>query len=157
MLLKQWHIPEHVLIDTENAFKSKNNEVFALWTSSNTKSLNNICKVLRSIIPIQDAHESDDGIFVHIYGSELSRINLDNFKKNEMNVIQLHTHPTSNVNMSSLDIEWEVVNHIGALSIIVPCYGRLGLKRFDDVNVYEREEYGWRLWDKHELDRLVVL
>ena len=59
MLLKQWHIPEHVLIDTENAFKSKNNEVFALWTSSNTKSLNNICKVLRSIIPIQDAHESD--------------------------------------------------------------------------------------------------
>ncbi|ODA41860.1 hypothetical protein DSBG_1352 [Desulfosporosinus sp. BG] len=71
--------------------------------------------------------------------------------------MQLHTHPSANVIMSRLDLEWEVVKHIGALSIIVPYYGSRGLEEFSGVNVYERMEKGWRLWSKEEIrERLVV-
>lgn len=60
--------------------------------------------------------------------------------------------------MSMLDREWEIVRHIGALSIIVPYYGQRGLGSFDGANVYEREEHDWRLWSSKEvMERLVLL
>jgi hypothetical protein len=96
-------------------------------------------------------------VWVHIAGQELQRIQLDNFQRKERSIIQLHTHPGANVNMSQLDKEWEVVRHMGALSIIVPFYGTRGLNLFDGANVYEREGDDWRLWPRSETaERLVV-
>lgn len=149
MRIKYWNIPNHILVETAYAFSRGRHEVFVIWTS--TLHFNgSTCEITRCIVPKQRAEVTLSGAYVHIEGAELSRIQFDNFDSKERSVIQLHTHPSSNVNMSSLDKEWEVVKHVGALSIIVPSYGDRGLQGFPGVNVYEREQSGWRLWSEEE-------
>lgn len=145
-----WQIPEKIMHNTAKVLASKDLEVFVLWTST-IKMEGNVCKISRLVIPEQDSHKGLEGVYVHIEGKELSRITFDNYPKGERNVIQIHTHPSQNVDMSILDREWEVVNHVGALSIIVPNYGTDGLRGFPGVHVYEKEEDGWRLWPHEEI------
>jgi len=153
---QQWHIPQHVIDQTAHAFACGRYEVFVLWTAALDTS-GDVCHVVRCIVPDQQAGITPDGVFVHIEGSELSRIQFDNFDRGERSVVQLHTHPGIDVRMSNLDRQWEVVAHDGALSIIVPSYGDLGLLGFPGVHVYERQGGQWRLWPRDEvLGRLKV-
>ena len=93
---------------------------------------------------------------MHISGRELARIAFDNYERGERSAVQLHTHPSSNTNMSALDVKWEVVAHPGALSIIVPDYCRGGPRSFRKASVYERTRGGrWILWGAGEMERRV--
>jgi proteasome lid subunit RPN8/RPN11 len=156
MKFKTWSIPDVVLEQTENAFLIGKHEVFVIWTAAASPEPPPVANVLRCIVPQQQPGETPNGVYVHIAGSELQRIQVDNYKKGERSVVQLHTHPGSDVEMSDLDREWEVVRHVGALSIIVPFYGRRGLDSFGGANVYEREEAGWRLWTPSETSTRLV-
>jgi hypothetical protein len=147
-----WEIPKNILNETAKTLASKRSEVFVLWTAP-LNLTNNVCKISRHIVPEQDSHSGWEGAYVHIEGTELSRIVFDNYSRNERSVIQIHTHPSEDVEMSLLDREWEVVKHVGALSIIVPSYGKYGLDEFHGVNVYEREEDDWRLWTRDEISK----
>ncbi|WP_028731323.1 Mov34/MPN/PAD-1 family protein [Pandoraea sp. E26] len=151
-----WFIPIAVLEQTERAFISGNHEVFVIWTASASQNPLVDANVLRSVVPQQQPGETPTGVYVHIPGAELQRIQVDNYARGERSVVQLHTHPGPDVRMSDLDREWEVVRHVGALSIIVPFYGRGGLSSFDGANVYEREEAGWRLWTPAEASTRLV-
>ena len=147
-----WEISKNILNETTKILASKRSGVFVLWTAP-LELANNVCKISRYIIPEQDSHNGLEGAYVHIEGTELSRIVFDNHSKNERSVIQIHTHPSKNVEMSLLDREWEVVKHTGSLSIIVPSYGKYGLNNFPGVNVYEKEENDWRLWTHDEINK----
>ncbi len=146
-----WHIPCHLLEETAQAFTAGHHEIFVLWTASLYND-GSVCAIRRCIVPRQEAGFGAGGAYVHIDGSELSRIQFENYDCGERSVVQLHTHPSTNVSMSLLDREWEVVKHVGALSIIVPFYGRAGLKGFPGVQVYERELADWRLWIRDEVE-----
>ncbi|TDA43625.1 hypothetical protein [Burkholderia pyrrocinia] len=158
MKFETWSVPHVVLEQTEKAFLSGENEVFVIWTAAAApKEPRPAADILRCIVPHQQPGETPDGgVYVHIAGSELQRIQIDNYTKGERSIVQLHTHPGADVRMSDLDREWEVVRHVGALSIIVPFYGRKGLLSFEGVNVYEREEAGWRLWTRSETSTRLV-
>lgn len=159
MSYQRWKIPQAVVADTEHAFRRGQHEVFAIWTASNEATLNVPidAALLRCVVPHQTPGVTPTGVWVHIAGSELQRIQLDNYRRQERSVVQLHTHPGANVRMSQLDRDWEVVRHVGALSIIVPFYGAGGLRLHDAANVYEREADDWRLWSRSEAcERLVV-
>jgi proteasome lid subunit RPN8/RPN11 len=156
MKFKTWSVPHAVLEQTEKAFLSGNHEVFVIWTAAASQEPPDAADILRCIIPQQQPGETPHGVYVHIAGSELQRIQVDNYTKGERSVVQLHTHPGADVGMSDLDREWEVVRHVGALSIIVPFYGRHGLDSFEGVNVYEREVAGWRLWTPSETSTRLV-
>lgn len=155
MIQTTWEIPRKILDETSSILSSKNAEVFVLWTSLLGES-KNTCKISRCIFPKQEAG-FDLGAYVHIDGSELSRIAFDNYDKGERNVVQIHTHPSKNVEMSLLDRQWEVVNHIGALSVIVPNYNKQKLMGFPGVNVYEREIRDWRLWTRNEIEKRLII
>lgn len=150
-----WHVPKKVLDETASALASRDSEVFVIWTAPIQMS-DNMCRISRCVIPKQDAGFML-GAYVHIEGTELSRIVFENYKRGERSVVQIHTHPSKNVTMSSLDREWEVVNHVGALSIIVPNYCKSGLDGFPGVNVYEREARDWRLWQKGEVKKHLII
>lgn len=158
MKYTNWKIPRQVAEMTEAAFRSGEHEVFVVWPAPKTPEVTGVAEITRCIVPEQEPGVSPSGgVFVHIEGAELQHIQLDNFRRGERSIIQLHTHPGHDVRMSQLDREWEVVRHVGALSIIVPYYGRLGLSLGSGANVYEREEDDWRLWsDAEVLDRLEV-
>lgn len=158
MKYQTWNVPRKVIEDTERAMRGRDHEVFVMWTSALlAESSADRAEVLRAIIPDQKPGQTALGVYVHIDGSELQRVQIENYECRERSIVQLHTHPTSDVRMSELDIEWEVVRHVGALSIIIPNYCRLGLSLFSGANVYEREEFGWRLWDVDETRRRLVL
>lgn len=153
----RWKIPKTVLENTAKILASKDSEVFVLWTAP-IKMTNGKYQISRLIMPEQDSHKGFEGAYVHIKGRELSRIAFDNYKRKERSVIQIHTHPSVNVNMSRLDRQWEVVSQTGALSIIVPNYGKNGLGDFLGVNIYEKETKDWRLWEKDEfLTRFIMM
>lgn len=156
MKFSTWRVPKTVVRDTETAFRRGLHEVFAIWTSPLSPA-SDVCDVRRCIIPEQHPGATPQGVFVHIAGAELSRIQVDNFTRQERSSIQLHTHPTGDVRMSQLDRQWEVVKHEGALSIIVPSYCRQSLDRFRGVNVYEREGSDWRLWEANEIAARLVI
>jgi hypothetical protein len=157
-----WKVPNQILAQTSHAFGRGAHEVFVMWTAqlhtTTTGSDNGTIDVTRCIVPEQMPGQGNDGVWVHIDGRELQRIQLDNYAKGERSIVQLHTHPSSDVRMSLLDRQWEVVRHVGALSIIVPHYGARGLPGFPGVNVYEREERDWRLWPNREVqNRLIIV
>lgn len=158
MKYNKWEISRQVLMETEQAFRSGQHEVFVIWPAKRAEAEKaELAKITRCIVPEQTPGVKENGVWVHIAGQELQRIQLDNFRCGERSVVQLHTHPGADVQMSALDREWEVVRHIGALSIIVPFYGLHDLESFAGVNVYEREEDDWRLWTRKEvMGRLVV-
>lgn len=158
----RWKIPSQILGQTSSAFRRGPHEVFVMWTAplhaTTAENSDGSINISRCIVPDQQPGRSKDGVWVHIDGRELQRIQLDNYAKRERSVVQLHTHPGSDVRMSLLDRQWEVVRHTGALSIIVPHYGAHDLPGFPGVNVYEREDGDWRLWPAREvLQRLVVV
>lgn len=112
--------------------------------------------VRRAIIPEQESHAGIRGAHVHVHGRELARIAFDNHERGERSIAQIHTHPSADTAMSPLDVQWEVVAHPGALSIIVPGYCRGGLSSFMSASVYERVQGGrWRLWGAGEMERRV--
>ena len=152
-----WRIPASVIATTEAALRSGAHEVFVLWTASLSVATTETMPISRAIVPAQQASATATGVYVHVEGSELARIQFDNFERRERNVVQLHTHPGHNVGMSPLDREWEVVRHVGALSIIVPYYGRRPLAGFSGVNVYERDERDWRLLAPDEVARRLAI
>lgn len=153
-----WKISQQVLTETQQALLRGQHEVFVIWAAARQETGRGAAEITRCIVPEQKPGVSQHGVWVHIAGQELQRIQLDNYQRRERSIVQLHTHPGADVRMSKLDREWEVVRHVGALSIIVPHYCRQGLKGFQGVNVYEREEGDWRLWSSNEVaERLVVL
>lgn len=158
MKVQQWKVCRQVVDQTEKAFRQGAHEVFAIWSSVQSQDdWVEQLKVDACIIPLQTPGVTEHGVFVHIEGSELQRIQLGNFKVGRRSMIQLHTHPGADVRMSLLDRQWEVVRHVGALSIIVPYYGQHGLQLGAGANVYEREMDDWRLWSQAEiLERLVI-
>lgn len=159
MKFKCWQIPKSVVRQTEQALLAGAHEVFAIWTAPHPVdgSTPDMADVSRCLVPAQTPGVTSTGVWVHIEGQELQRLQLDNFARKERSIVQLHTHPGRDVRMSQLDRKWEVVRHVGALSIIVPFYGTRGLRLGDGANVYEREEGDWRLWSPEEAkERLVV-
>lgn len=154
----RWHIPSSVVAHTEEAFLSGKHEVFAIWTAARSfvGGSYDTVDVCRCIVPLQTPGVTPTGVWVHITGLELQRIQLDNFKRKERSIIQLHTHPGRDVTMSDLDRKWEVVRHVGALSIIVPFYGVGGLQLGERANVYERDENGWQLLSHGEVQERLV-
>lgn len=156
MKYQRWLIPRPVLSQTERAFKHGRHEVFVLWTAALAPAGPDAC-IERCVVPQQRPGNTPQGVYVHIAGDELQRIQLHNFSVAQRSIVQLHTHPSADVNMSALDREWEVARHLGALSIIVPSYGDRGVDGFAGVNVYEREDADWRLWRREELLRRLVI
>ncbi|MDE1872998.1 MAG: hypothetical protein KGH99_05930 [Thaumarchaeota archaeon] len=150
-----WQIPKKILDETSTILSSKNAEVFVLWTAP-INMTDNIFRISRCVFPKQDAG-FNFGAYVHIDGNELSRIVFDNYEKGERSVVQIHTHPSKNVEMSLLDRKWEVVNHVGALSMIVPSYNKDKLNGFSGVNIYERETNDWRLWTSDETKKRLII
>jgi len=157
MKIGTWKLDKRVINQTERALLVGAHEVFAIWTAPKLAGGADEMLVDGCIVPRQKPGVSASGVWVHIEGEELQRIQLQNFADGRRSVIQLHSHPGADVRMSLLDREWEVVRHIGALSIIVPHYGRTGLALHAGANIYERDEDDWRLWSSQEAqDRLVI-
>lgn len=151
-----FHIPTDVLSQTELALHHDGLERTAVWQLAEPPD--HAMSIKRLVIPAQQPIATATGHLVHVAGHELARMQFDAYHAGLRTWIQLHTHPTRNVHMSVTDKEWAIADFPGALSIIVPSFGRLGIRGWPGVDVNERADDGWRRWDASEiLARLVIV
>ena len=112
MKCNKWVIPSAVATQTERALLVGQHEVFCMWTAAAGNAISDeatgSAEVLRCVVPAQTPGETPSGVWVHIAGQELQRIQMDNYHRQERSIVQLHSHPGANVQMSELDREWEV-------------------------------------------------
>jgi hypothetical protein len=144
-------IPQALLEETERALVGPSNERTALWQMAEPED--HVGTVVGVVVPAQTAHASAFGHLVHVAGAELVRIQFEAHRAGRRTWIQIHTHPGRNVAMSDLDRRWAIADFDGALSIIVPWFGRSGLSGFPGVAVHERTDRGWRRWRAGERAR----
>ena len=92
-------------------------------------------------VPQQTAYRLTEGLCVRVEGSELHRLNVWLFEHEERLAIQVHSHPTAAYH-SETDDAFPIVTTRGGLSLVVPDFGRLGV-RGPRTALYRLGVSGW--------------
>jgi hypothetical protein len=142
-------VPRTIVDETAAALRDPNGERTVLWQLATAAATEP--QVVRLVVPAQQAIRSDRGHAVHVDGTELARIQFEALDLRVLTAVQLHTHPGANVAVSDLDVAWAIADFPGAISIIVPQFGSLGLVGWPGVAVYERDGDGWSAWSGRRL------
>lgn len=98
-------------------------EAFAVWTG--VVENDTTVRYTRCVIPDQTPLRTPDGLLVTVGGAALNTINRDCHRRGELMAGQVHTHPTTAYH-SDTDDHFPLVTLLGALSIVIPDFARLG-------------------------------
>jgi hypothetical protein len=106
-------------------------------------------------VPEQISHHVSGGTHVTIGGPQLAALNELITAAGELAVAQVHSHPYDAYH-SEADDQMAPVTVLGALSIVVPRFGRHGL-RGPGVIVHRLERSGWMELEAEEAARVLHL
>jgi proteasome lid subunit RPN8/RPN11 len=148
-------VPRSLLAETEHALRDATGERTVLWQLA--EPAEEAMTVRRLVIPRQQAVSTECGYMVHVTSAELARQQLDAYRLGLRTWIQVHTHPGTDVRMSEVDRAWAIADFPGALSVIVPNFGRDGLAGWRGVGVHERTDHGWRTLSGNQLPGVLVV
>lgn len=98
-------------------------EAFVVWGATVDDGVIHFRTML---VPDQVAHRTDDGLLVTVDGAALFQINKTLYKRDEILAAQVHSHPTVAFH-SDTDDCFSLVTLAGALSLVIPHFGRDGL------------------------------
>jgi hypothetical protein len=113
-------------------------ECFVLWSGLKK---DDTFLVRTAHVPRQTAYRFADGLCVRVDGDELHRLNVWLFEHHEQLGVQVHSHPTEAYH-SETDDTYPIVTVLGGLSLVVPDFGRAGL-RGKGVAWYRLDISGW--------------
>lgn len=110
--------------------------------------------VQSAYVPDQTPLSSDGGIGVYIDGDAITRAILA-LANDELIAARVHSHPALAYHSATDDLN-RLISHDGAISIVVPYFGRYGLDlRLCSVNEF-RLGYGWQELPVEEVERRIV-
>jgi hypothetical protein len=95
-------------------------EAFSLWVGIREGST---FRVRQNIVPRQEGHRSESGVWVSVGSVELHNLNLWLYENEMLLVAQLHSHPTEAFH-SELDDTFPIATTVGSLSIVIPDFAR---------------------------------
>lgn len=148
-------VPQQVIETTDARLReagSQSAECFVLWVGRLEAQQ---FHVEQAYVPAQEAHRLPSGICVTVDGSELHRLNKWLYASGVTLGVQVHTHPTRAYH-SDTDSTYPIVTQRGGLSIVVPDFGRGGL-RGRGVQIYRLSDRGWRHVGHRAAGRLVQI
>jgi hypothetical protein len=102
-----------------------------------------VCRVVQALFPRQTTWKTNAGLCVEVDGNELFNVNRALYSARQVLVAQVHTHPTEAFH-SQTDDRYCIATTAGALSIVVPSFGRFGLFG-PGVKAYRLHAGAWRL------------
>ena len=146
-------VPAVVAEDTDARLREAGRdrvERFVLWSGVHDDDTFN---VRTAHIPRQIAYRFPEGLCVRVDGSELHRVNLWLFRHQEMLGIQVHSHPNEAFH-SDTDDTYPIVTVRGGLSLVVPEFGRAGV-RGKGVAWYRLGASSWEELSPADAKRLV--
>ena len=113
-------------------------EAFVLWTGV----IDGDAFIVRNAhMPKQTGYRSEEGVCVRVDGDELHRLNVWLYEHSELLGVQVHSHPTDAFH-SETDDSYPIATTVGALSVVVPRYGRGGVQG-SGVAVYRFDARHW--------------
>lgn len=139
--ISRFRVPGPVLDRTEAQLRAAGTdgyEVFVLWTGVITGEA---FDVITPHVPKQTSYRLDTGLCVRVAGDELHRLNRWMFEAGEILGVQVHSHPTDAYH-SETDDAYPMVTLLGGLSIVVPQFGRDGIKG-PGTAAYRLSVEGW--------------
>jgi hypothetical protein len=98
-------------------------EAFVVW--GGRAASDHELRFTSALRPRQRALATPDGLLVTVDGDALFEVNRTLFARGEILAGQLHTHPTDAYH-SDTDDHYPLVTLLGALSVVVPDFGRAG-------------------------------
>jgi hypothetical protein len=104
-------------------------------------------------VPAQTAIRGPDGLCVRVGGEALHGLNVWLFTAHQQLGVQVHSHPTDAYH-SETDDAFAMVTQRGGLSLVVPHFGRAGV-RSPDVACYRLGALGWYKLREVESDALI--
>lgn len=125
-------IPKWLLQATVNNLHEtgdERHEAFVLWGGVVDESGTEVT-ITHAMRPAQTATRTEHGLLVVVDGDGLFEANKFFYQRGELMVGQVHTHPTDAYH-SDTDDAHPLVTMIGALSLVVPDFGRRGLSDLD--------------------------
>lgn len=127
-------------------------ERFVLWTGVRTGGE---FIVRTTHVPEQTAYKMEEGVCVRVDGETLFRLNRWQYEHSETLGVQVHSHPHDAYH-SETDDTFPIVTALGGLSIVVPEFGRAGL-RGRGIATYRLSADGWDELDDDDARALVAL
>ena len=128
------------------------NERFVLWSGV----ISDEYFIVRTMhVPKQTAYRLSSGLCVRVDGDELHRLNIWLYENGELLGVQVHSHPTEAYH-SDTDDTYPMVTTLGGLSLVVPDFGRFGV-RGRDTALYRLARTGWKALsatDKRQILRM---
>ncbi len=125
--VREFAIPVLVLEETLDNIKvagAKGLEAMVAWAG--IRAANGTIRVTRPIVPRQTSYATAAGLLVYVDGTALFELNRELHGSGELLVGQVHSHAESAYH-SETDDHLPVVTLLGALSVVVPGFGRGGL------------------------------
>lgn len=111
---------------------SQGAEAFVLWGGT---VKGNGLKFRSMIVPDQVAHRTERGLLVTVEGTALFEANKELYQRREILAAQVHSHPTQAFH-SDTDDCYSLVTLSGAVSIVIPDFGRRRLDAIGDWAIY---------------------
>lgn len=115
-------------------------ELFVLWTGS---IKGNDFDGEHVYVPTQKSYSGEEGLHVRVGSDDLAVLNRWLYENRQVLAVQVHTHP-SKAYHSSTDNSFPIVTTIGGLSVVVPHFGRDGVRSPGTVT-YRLTSDGWVL------------
>ncbi len=125
--LQQFSVSRDICDDTDAQLREagrSGHERFVLWSGV---IVDHAFHVRTMHVPRQTAYRLPEGLCVRILGDELHKLNVWLFEHQERLAIQVHSHPT-NAYHSETDDTYPIVTTRGGLSLVVPDFGRAGVR-----------------------------
>jgi len=151
--IKRFIVPPEVVNDTDAQLRLAGRErveSFVLWSGSQD---GDTFVVRAAHVPRQTAYKLAHGLCVRVNGDELHRLNVWLFEHRQQLGVQVHSHPTDAYH-SETDDTYPIVAVRGGLSIVVPDFGRSGV-RGGGVAWYRLGNAGWDELTPDEAEQLL--
>jgi hypothetical protein len=125
--IRRFTVPRDLADETDVQLRAAGRdgvERFVLWSGA---IVDDTFRVQTTHVPKQTAYRLAEGLCVRVDGDELHRLNLWLFQHSERLAIQVHSHPTEAYH-SDTDDKYPIVTTRGGLSLVVPDFGRFGVR-----------------------------
>jgi hypothetical protein len=152
-IITRFLVPTVVVRETDDQLRTAGRdrvECFVLWSGVQKA---NTFVVHSAHVPRQTAYRLTDGLCVRVNGDELHRLNMWLFEHHEQLGVQVHSHPTDAYH-SETDDTYPIVTVRGGLSLVVPNFGREGV-RGRGVAWYRLGVATWDELSRSEARRLI--
>ena len=120
-------VPRWLLDQTVEVLRARGEEgleAFVVWGGTVENGGTKI-SFRSGLVPAQQGHNTGHGLLVTVSGESLFEVNRQMYQRGELLAAQIHSHPTDAYHSDTDDCH-SLVTLTGALSIVVPSFGRGG-------------------------------